>query len=170
MYPEDDSPLPFFLSGFIPESLERGADSLPRSLFPMYVTVCNQQEDTMSQTLEVYKCATCGNLIEVLHTGGGPLACCDQPMKLMKEGSTDGAREKHLPVVEKTATGYKVKVGSVPHPMEEAHFIQWIELVADGVSYTRFLKPGAPAEAEFVLKADTVHAREFCNLHGHWKS
>ena len=124
----------------------------------------------MSQTLDVCKCEECGNIVELLHAGGGPLACCGQPMKLLKEGTTDAAREKHVPVVEKTATGYKVKVGSVPHPMEEKHFIQWIELVADGVSYTRFLEPGAPAEAEFALTAGTVYAREYCNLHGHWKS
>ena len=124
----------------------------------------------MSQNLEVFRCEECRNIVEVLHAGGGPLSCCGQPMKLLKEGTSDGAREKHVPVVEKTATGYKVKVGSVPHPMEAAHFIQWIELVADGVSYLRFLQPGAPAEAEFTLKADQVYAREYCNLHGHWKS
>ncbi|MDR2160654.1 MAG: desulfoferrodoxin [Desulfovibrio sp.] len=123
----------------------------------------------MTRSLEVYKCEKCGSLVEVLRQGG-PLACCDQPMKLMQEGTTDGAREKHIPVVEKTAAGYAVKVGSVAHPMEDAHYIQWIELVADGISYMRFLKPGQPAEAEFALKADSVYAREYCNLHGHWKS
>ncbi|MDR1359975.1 MAG: desulfoferrodoxin [Deltaproteobacteria bacterium] len=124
----------------------------------------------MSQTLEMFKCAECGNLIEILQAGGGPLACCGQPMKPLKEGATDGAKEKHVPVVEKTASGYKVKVGSAPHPMEAAHSILWIELLADGVSYTRFLKPGAPAEAEFCIQADQVQAREYCNLHGLWKS
>lgn len=124
----------------------------------------------MPNMLEVYKCVHCGSIVEVLHAGGGDLICCGEPMKFMKEGTSDGAREKHVPVVEKTATGYKVKVGSVPHPMEEAHWIEWIELVADGCSYIRFLKPGDAPEAEFCIQATTVFAREYCNLHGHWKS
>ena len=124
----------------------------------------------MSQVLEVYKCLKCGVIVEVMSAGGGTLSCCDAPMKLMKEGSTDGALEKHVPVIEKTANGYKVKVGSVAHPMQDDHWIQWVELVADGVSYTRFLKPGMAHEAEFCLDANNVYAREYCNLHGHWKS
>jgi len=125
----------------------------------------------MATQLEVYKCEPCGNLIEVMHGGEGELVCCGQPMKLMKEGTTDAAKEKHVPVIEKTGNGYKVKVGAVPHPMEEKHWIQWIELVADGVSYTRFLKPGDAPEAEFcIADAKNVVAREYCNLHGHWKA
>lgn len=124
----------------------------------------------MIKQLEVYKCFTCGNVVEVMFAGGGTLACCDSPMKLMKEGETDGAMEKHVPVIEKTANGYKVKVGSVTHPMEAAHWIQWIELIADGRSYHKFLNPGDAPEAEFCIQATTVTAREFCNLHGHWKS
>lgn len=124
----------------------------------------------MPKHLEIYKCDTCGNLVEVMHGGDGDLVCCGNPMKLMTEGTTDAAREKHVPVIEKTPTGYKVKVGSVAHPMEEKHWIQWIELVADGVSYTRFLKPGDAPEAEFCISADKVAAREYCNLHGHWKA
>lgn len=124
----------------------------------------------MSQVLEVYKCLKCGVIVEVMSAGGGTLSCCDAPMKLMKEGTTDGALEKHVPVIEKTANGYKVKVGSVAHPMQDDHWIQWVELVADGVSYTRFLKPGMAPEAEFCIDADTVYAREYCNLHDHWKS
>lgn len=124
----------------------------------------------MSQVLEIYKCLKCGVIVEVLSASGGTLSCCDAPMKLMKEGTTDGALEKHVPVLEKTANGYKVKVGSVAHPMQDDHWIQWVELVADGVSYTRFLKPGMAPEAEFCLEADNVYAREYCNLHGHWKS
>ncbi|MEG2172089.1 MAG: desulfoferrodoxin [Desulfovibrionaceae bacterium] len=124
----------------------------------------------MPSQFEVYHCATCGQIIEVLHAGGGELVCCGTPMKCMVEGKTDGALEKHVPVIEKTATGYKVKVGAVPHPMEEKHYIQWIELLADGVSYTRFLKPGDAPEAEFCCKATHVTAREYCNLHGHWKA
>lgn len=124
----------------------------------------------MPAMLEIYKCEACGNIVEVLSAGDGDLVCCGAPMKLMKEGTTDGAKEKHVPVVEKTPTGYKVKVGAVAHPMEEKHWIQWIELVADGISYTRFLKPGEAPEAEFCVSASTVSAREYCNLHGHWKA
>ena len=124
----------------------------------------------MTKQFELYKCAKCGALIEVMHAGNGSLDCCNEQMKLMQEGTTDAAREKHIPVIEKTATGYRVTVGSVAHPMEAAHWIQWIELVADGVSYHKFLKPGDAPEAEFCIKADSVTAREYCNLHGHWKA
>ncbi|EGY24958.1 desulfoferrodoxin [Desulfovibrio sp. A2] len=124
----------------------------------------------MPNMLEVYKCIHCGNIVEVMHAGGGDLVCCGEPMKLMKEGTSDGAKEKHVPVIEKTATGYKVKVGSVAHPMEETHWIEWIELIADGRSYTKFLKPGDAPEAEFCIQATEVSAREYCNLHGHWKA
>lgn len=125
----------------------------------------------MAKFLEVYKCATCGNLLEVMYGGDGELVCCEQPMKLMKEGTTDGAKEKHVPVIEKTSNGYKVQVGAVPHPMESTHWIQWVELVADGISYTRFLNPGDAPEAEFcIAEAKNVVAREYCNIHGHWKA
>lgn len=124
----------------------------------------------MPNMLEVYKCVHCGNIVEVMHGGGSDLVCCGEPMKFMKEGTSDGAKEKHVPVIEKTATGYKVKVGSVAHPMEETHWIEWIELIADGRSYTRFLKPGDAPEAEFCIQATEVSAREYCNLHGHWKA
>ncbi len=124
----------------------------------------------MTKVLEVYKCAACGNIVEVLNAGDGDLVCCGENMKLMTEGTTDAAKEKHVPVVEKTANGYKVKVGAVAHPMEEKHWIQWIELVADGISYTRFLKPGDAPEAEFCVSGNNVFAREYCNLHGHWKA
>lgn len=120
--------------------------------------------------LDVYKCAACGNIVEVNFAGGGELACCESPMKLMREGSTDGAKEKHVPVIEKTPSGYKVTVGSVAHPMQEDHWIQWIELIADGRSYLRFLNPGDAPEAEFCIEAVSVTAREYCNLHGHWKA
>ena len=124
----------------------------------------------MPNVLEVYKCDTCGTIIEVLNAGGGGLSCCDSPMKHLVEGTTDAAKEKHVPVLEKTANGYLVKVGAVAHPMEEKHWIQWIELVADGISYTRFLKPGDTPEAEFCVTGKGVYAREYCNLHGHWKA
>jgi superoxide reductase len=124
----------------------------------------------MAEKLEIYKCEVCGNIVEVLHGGDGSLTCCGQPMKLFKENTVDAAREKHVPVVEKIPGGFKVKVGSVSHPMEEKHYIEWIELIADARIYRQFLKPGQPAEAVFNVEAAAVTAREYCNLHGLWKS
>ncbi|HKK34503.1 MAG TPA: desulfoferrodoxin [Desulfomicrobiaceae bacterium] len=124
----------------------------------------------MAEKLQIFKCDACGNIVEVLQGGAGDLVCCGEPMKLMAEGTVDAAREKHIPVIEKTATGFKVVVGSVAHPMEEKHYIQWIELIADGKSYRQFLAPGQAPEAEFCVQADNVTAREYCNLHGHWKA
>lgn len=124
----------------------------------------------MAERLQVYKCDLCGNIVEVLHGGGGELVCCGQPMVLLKENTVDAAKEKHVPVVEKISGGFKVKVGSVAHPMEEKHHIQWIELIADGKAYIQFLAPGAAPEAVFKTDAVKVSAREFCNLHGLWKA
>jgi len=118
---------------------------------------------------EVYKCNVCGNIVEVLHVGGGELVCCGRAMELLKEKTEDAGKEKHVPVIERTATGVKVKVGSIPHPMEEQHYIQWIEVIADGRSYRGFLRPGDKPEAEFTIKADRIEAREYCNLHGLWR-
>jgi superoxide reductase len=123
----------------------------------------------MTQRLQVYKCEVCGNIVEVLHEGEGELVCCKQPMKLLVENTVDAAKEKHVPVVEKTAEGIKVKVGSVAHPMEEKHYIEWIEIIADGKAYRQFLKPGDVPEATFNIAAEQVTAREYCNLHGLWK-
>jgi superoxide reductase len=124
----------------------------------------------MAEQLQVYKCDVCGNIVEVMHAGAGELVCCGQPMKLFKENSVDAAKEKHVPVVEKTVDGFKVKVGSVAHPMEEKHWIEFIELIVDGKVYRQFLKPGQSPEATFCIKADKVTAREYCNLHGLWKA
>ncbi len=124
----------------------------------------------MAERYQVYKCEACGNIVESLIGGEGELVCCGTPMVLLDENTVDAAQEKHVPVIEKTANGYKVKVGAVPHPMEEKHYIQWIELVADGISYTAFLKPGEAPEAEFCCDAASVTAREYCNMHGHWKA
>ena len=123
----------------------------------------------MTERLQVYKCEVCGNMVEILHSGPGSLVCCKEPMKLYTENSVDAAPEKHVPVTEKTADGYKVTVGSVAHPMEEKHLIEWIELIADGTVYRQFLDPGQAPEATFCVKAEKVHAREWCNLHGLWK-
>ena len=124
----------------------------------------------MAERLEVYKCGTCGNIVEVLVAGGGTLACCGADMDLQSENTTDAAQEKHVPVIEKIAGGYKVSVGSVPHPMADDHWIQWIELKAGDKAYLEFLNPGQAPEAEFQVEADAVTAREYCNLHGHWKA
>jgi superoxide reductase len=123
----------------------------------------------MTERLQIYKCEVCGNIVEVLHEGQGELICCGQPMKLFVENTVDAAREKHVPVVEKTADGAKVKVGSVAHPMEEKHYIEWIEVIADGKAYRQFLKPGISPEATFDVKAEKITAREYCNIHGLWK-
>ena len=124
----------------------------------------------MAERLEVYRCNVCGNIVEVLHGGVGDLVCCGELMERLKENTVDAAKEKHVPVIEKTAAGYKVKVGSLAHPMKPEHHIEWIELVADGVAYRKFLEPGGAPEAEFCLAAKEVSAREYCNLHGLWKS
>lgn len=124
----------------------------------------------MTKKLQVFKCQVCGNIVEVLHEAGGELVCCGQPMTLLNENTVDAATEKHVPVIEKIEGGYKVAVGSVAHPMEEKHYIEWIELLADNKVYLKFLKPGDKPEAVFKIDAQKVSAREFCNLHGHWKS
>ncbi len=124
----------------------------------------------MAERYEIYKCDVCGNIVAVLHGGKGQLVCCNQPMNLLKEGSVDAALEKHVPVIEKVDGGYKVKVGSVAHPMEEKHYIEWIELQANGTSYYKFLNPGDVPEAVFKVDAEKVVAREYCNLHGLWKA
>jgi superoxide reductase len=124
----------------------------------------------MAERLEVYKCEACGNIVEVLTGGAGELVCCGEPMKLLKENTTDAAQEKHVPVIEKVDGGYKVKVGSVAHPMEEKHYIEWIEVIADGQAYRQFLKPGGAPEAFFPIQASSIVAREHCNLHGLWKA
>lgn len=125
----------------------------------------------MTKLLQVYKCDACGNMVEVVHAGDGELVCCGQPMKLMQEGATDAAQEKHVPVIEKWKNGYHVKVGSARHPMEEKHSIEWIELITPGQVYRRYLTPADEPEAFFDnVVADAVTAREYCNLHGLWKA
>jgi len=123
----------------------------------------------MAVKLGIYKCIACGNIVEVLTAGDGELVCCGKPMEQLAENTTDAAREKHVPVIEKVDGGYKVKVGSAAHPMEEKHYIEWIELLADGKAYRQFLNPGDAPEALFCIEAVAVDAREHCNLHGLWK-
>ncbi|MBC8247539.1 MAG: desulfoferrodoxin [Deltaproteobacteria bacterium] len=124
----------------------------------------------MAEKLQVYKCEACGNIVEVLHGGGGELVCCGEPMKLQVENTVDAAKEKHVPVIEKVDGGVKVKVGSVAHPMEESHYIEWVEIIADGEAYRQFLNPGEAPEATFCIEAEKITAREYCNLHGLWKA
>lgn len=123
----------------------------------------------MAQRMEVYKCNACGNIVEVLHGGGGELVCCGEAMVLLKENTVDAATEKHVPVVEKVPGGFKVKVGDVAHPMEDKHFIEWIELIVGDKVYREYLNPGDTPEATFQVDADQAAAREYCNLHGLWK-
>lgn len=123
----------------------------------------------MTEKNQVYKCEVCGNIVEVLHEGAGELVCCGQSMKLQEENTVDVATEKHVPVIEKTDKGVRVKVGEVPHPMEEKHYIEWIQIIADGKAYRKYLKPGDAPEAEFCIDAKKITAREYCNLHGLWK-
>lgn len=124
----------------------------------------------MTMRLQIYKCEVCGNIVEVLHEGKGQLTCCNQPMKLIAENTVDASKEKHVPLVEKTAAGVKVKVGSAPHPMEEKHYIEWVQIIAGGKSYRQFLKPGEAPEAAFEVRANIEAVREYCNLHGLWKA
>ena len=124
----------------------------------------------MTELKQVYKCNICGNIVEVLHDGVGQLVCCGQPMKLLVEKTADAGLEKHVPIIEKVGNKVKVKVGSVPHPMEQKHYIEWIEMIADGRVYRKFLKPRDKPEAEFEITAKKLEAREYCNIHGLWKS
>jgi len=110
----------------------------------------------MAEKLQVYKCMACGNIVEVLHGGNGELVCCGEPMKNLIAKTADEGKEKHVPVIEKVDGGIKVKVGSVPHPMEEKHYIEWIGLLADDKTYRQFLKPGEVPEAVFSVKAGTI--------------
>ena len=124
----------------------------------------------MTARKQVYRCNVCGNIVEVLHAGKGELVCCGQPMELLQEKTADVGQEKHVPVVEATDRGIKVKVGDVPHPMEEKHYIEWVEVVTDSGIHRQFLKPGEKPETEFDIKPQKVAAREYCSIHGLWKS
>ena len=123
----------------------------------------------MTKVREIYRCQICGNVVEVVNPGA-VLSCCGEPMKLLRENTTDGAKEKHVPVVEKIEGGYRVTVGSVEHPMTDAHYIQWIELVTPTGVLRHNLTPQDKPVAEFKTDATEVEAREYCNLHGLWKA
>lgn len=125
----------------------------------------------MTRKKQIYKCDVCGNIVEVLNIGAESLVCCGQAMRLLNEKTDDAGNEKHVPVIEKTDFGYKIKVGSIEHPMEENHFIEWIEInTDDGKSGKKFLNPGEKPEAEFYTKSEKVTARAYCNIHELWAS
>ena len=125
----------------------------------------------MTKLKQIYKCETCGNIVEILHEGEGELVCCNKPMILMEEQIKDAAIEKHVPYIQRTTDGILVKIGqNQDHPMQEEHFIEWIELIADGESYRKYLKPGDKPQALFCITADSIQAREYCNIHGLWRS
>ncbi len=120
---------------------------------------------------QIYRCNVCGNIVEVVHVGGGTLKCCEKEMELLDDTPKEAGAEKHIPIIEKTDKGVKVKVGSLQHPMEEKHFIEWISITTDGQVYRKFLKPGDAPEAEFEIGfTGDIKAREYCTVHGLWKS
>jgi superoxide reductase len=123
----------------------------------------------MTVRKQIYKCEVCGNIVEVLHEGVGELVCCGKPMKLYQENTVDAAKEKHVPVISRIDGGFKVQVGEILHPSTPEHYIEWIEIIADGKAYRQFLKPGDTPAAIFVINATKVTAREYCNLHVIWK-
>ena len=123
----------------------------------------------MAKRLQVYKCSVCGNIVEVLTGAAGELVCCGQPMENLAAKGADQGKEKHVPVVEKANGGIKVKIGSVPHPMEQDHYIEWIEVLVDGKAHRQFLQPGQAPEAVFNITAASITVREHCNKHGLWE-
>jgi superoxide reductase len=122
----------------------------------------------MTKMLEVYKCEVCGNITMVVSPSGGTLVCCGQPMNLQEEKTEDTGKEKHVPVVEKTSQGIRVKLGAIPHPMEEKHYIQWIEVISGDSLFVQGLKPGQKPEAEFIVPDGRLKVRAYCNVHGLW--
>ncbi len=127
----------------------------------------------MTKINQIWKCEVCGNIIEILHEGADSLVCCKQPMVLQEEhGKSQEGKEKHVPIIEKDAEGIVVKIGSVLHPMDEEHYIEWIEISTEKGSSKKFLKPGEEPVAKFPVKVDVseISARAYCNLHGLWKS
>lgn len=124
----------------------------------------------MTAIKQIYRCSICGNIVEVLHAGDGELVCCGKPMILQEEKNKDAGLEKHVPIIERRGSKIEIKVGSVLHPMEDKHYIEWIEC-GNGKNYCRkFLKPGDSPEAEFEIAGDKISARAYCNIHGLWRS
>ena len=125
---------------------------------------------TITQRNQIYRCNVCGNIVEVVHPGRGILVCCSQPMQLLEENRLGEGKEKHVPIIERTEGGVSVKVGAVEHPMQESHYIEWIEVEVEGATFRKFLKPGDKPEAFFPVTAEVVRARAYCNVHGLWST
>jgi superoxide reductase len=129
------------------------------------------------KTKQIYKCAICGNIVELLYVGGGELVCCGQKMNLEPVKNKEEGTEKHLPVIEELPAntcqgkdGFKIKIGEIEHPSEENHYIEWIEInTKDGKSGKKFLKPGDKPEADFYTRIDITSVRVYCNIHGLWE-
>jgi superoxide reductase len=124
----------------------------------------------MTQLNQIYKCNICGNIVEVVHVGVGQLVCCGEPMELLIEKTEDAGKEKHVPVIEQQGNELKVKIGEIPHPMEENHYIEWVEILCDKGCFKKSLKPGDGPEAFFVVDCSNYIVRIYCNVHGLWKS
>lgn len=124
----------------------------------------------MTELNQIYKCNHCGIMVEIIHAGKGSLICCGEKMELITPKREDVGTEKHLPVMERTPEGLLVKVGSIPHPMEEKHYIEWIEIIADNKVYRKYLNPKDKPEALFCIEAESVEIREYCNIHGLWQT
>lgn len=129
----------------------------------------NVRNINMTQINQIYKCNICGNIVEVMHSGQGELVCCGQPMELLEEKIKDEGSEKHVPVIENNNGLVRVKIGEVPHPMEQGHYIEWLEIIADGKNYKKHFSAGDKPEYTFAIEAENVIARVFCNVHGLWK-
>jgi superoxide reductase len=123
----------------------------------------------MAKKSEIYKCSVCGNIIEILHEGAGTLTCCEKEMIKMEEKTSEEGNEKHKPILEKNDEGVAVKVSSIPHPMEDSHFIEWVEITTNKGTSKKFLKPGEKPEEKFPVGEEVIKVRSYCNLHGLWK-
>ena len=120
---------------------------------------------------QIFRCNTCGNMFELINVGGGTPACCGNEMEILSDAPKDVGAEKHVPIIEKTESGVKVKIGSIPHPMEETHYIAWIEIITDNETQRVFLQPGDAPEAVFKIDDTTnLFAKEYCTVHGLWRS
>ena len=118
--------------------------------------------------LEIYKCGKCQKTVMIVSEGDGTLVCCGQEMEKLVEKNKEPGFEKHAPVVEEKDGGIIVKIGSIPHPMEEAHYIKWIEVITPKNLKTEALQPGEKPEAFFKGSDTHVKVRAYCNVHGLW--
>lgn len=120
---------------------------------------------------QFFKCKKCGKIIEIVNKGCPALVCCGEEMTEIKANTSDGATEKHVPVIEVNGDKVTVKVGSAVHPMEADHWIQWIEIETDKGIQRKNLNPGEAPQATFILSGEKLLAAyEYCNKHGLWKA